>query len=52
MTYCNLLKHLYGGQAIEVQLLQRFASLYCTITKSDNNIVNLCSNLCNILQVL
>ena len=42
MTHCNLLKHLYGGQ-----LLQRFASFYCAITKSDNNIVNLCSNLCN-----
>ena len=29
MTHCNLLKHLYGGQAIEVELLQIFASFYC-----------------------
>ena len=41
------LKHLYGGQAIEVQLLQKFASFDCAITKSDNSIVNMCSNLCN-----
>ena len=40
MIHCNLLKYLYGGQAIEVQLLQRFASFYCAIMQYFSTIAN------------
>ena len=47
MTYGRILKHLYGGSSIELQLFSRFlVFMKGTMMDSDNSIVSLCSSLC------
>ena len=46
MTHGRILKHLYGGSSIELQLYSRFLVFMKSMMDSDNSIVSMCSSLC------
>lgn len=49
-THCQILKHLYGSEDVQVNLLRRFLGFYKTIVNSKNNYVRMCTELCKTSQ--